>query len=675
MKSMTHPETREVAALARQGRFAEACAIGTRTLTQRDDPVLHALVGALHLQLGQFSEAALHLETALAAKPDDNTVRANLVDALVGAGRETDALAFCGEIHAVSDKSSRLHRLRAHLTQGTGDLVAAIGSYSKIVAAEPNDWVSLNNLGNALSAVGRFEEATQVLARAAWLVPDSPPIQLNYANALLDAGRLEESEAQLKAAAAAFPQDPNPLTALYALYKRQGREDESIEALRGAVARDPDSAPLVSDLGQECAWRNMYEEAESSFERALSIDPNLSPSYVGLASVYERTNREAQLRPLQKRAVAVGTDEETQHFIQALILRRDGRFDEALTELDQVGEAVIAPRRFNLRGQLLERLGRSDAAFEAFAEMNRHWCEDPSQPLERAALYCDAVSHAEEMMTPDWVARWGDTRLPPLDRPTPAFLVGFPRSGTTLLDTMLMGHDNVQVLEEEPFLAEAEQELGGPDGLASATSSDLVTVRAAYLRKIADKVELRPNSLIIDKHPLHLNKLPIICRLFPDARIILALRHPCDVLLSCFITNFRLNNAMVSFLDLGSAARLYDLTFRFFEKANAVLQPPVHTVVYERMVEDPRRELESLIVFLGLEWRDELLDHRSTAIARGPVKTASYSQVTEPIYRRAAGRWMRYRRHLEPIFPVLRPWVEKFGYSLDEQATDMKPDR
>ena len=659
---------REVAALARQGRFAEACAIGTRTLAYRVDPILHALVGALHLRLGQFSEAVPHLENALATKPDDNTVRANLVDALVGADRQTDALAFCGEVHAASDKSNRLRRLRAHLTQATGDMIAAINSYSEIVAAEPNDWVSLNNLGNALSAVGRFNEATQFLARAARLAPDSPPIQLNYANALLDAGRLEESEAQLKAAASAFPQDSNPLTDLYSLYKRQGREDESIEALRGAVARDPDSAPLASDLGQECAWRNFYDEAESSFERALSIDPTLSPSYVGLASVYERTNREAQLRPLQKRAVAVGTDEQTQHFIQALILKRDGKFDEALVELDQVGDAVIAPRRCNLRGQLLERLGRSDEAFEAFAEMNRHWCEDQSQPSERAALYCDEVSRAEEMMTSDWVASWSDTWLPPLDRPTPAFLVGFPRSGTTLLDTMLMGHNNVQVLEEEPFLAEAEQELGGVDGLASATSFDLVAVRAAYLRKIADKIELRPDSLIIDKHPLHLNKLPINRRLFPDARIILALRHPCDVLLSCFITNFRLNNAMVNFLDLGSAARLYDLTFRFFEKATAVLQPPVHKVVYERMVEDPRRELESLMDFLGLEWRDELLDHRSTAIARGPVKTASYSQVTEPIYRRAAGRWTRYRRHLEPIFPVLRPWVEKFGYSLDEKA-------
>ncbi|WP_293943818.1 tetratricopeptide repeat-containing sulfotransferase family protein [Sphingomonas sp.] len=668
MNVATDSALREAAGLARQGRFAEACAIGARALGQHDDPVLHALVGALHLQLGQFADAVPHLEPAIAAQPGDNIVRGNLVEALIRVGREREALDHCDEAHAAVDPSLRLRRLRAHLTQAAGDMLAAVDSYSRIIATDPGDWASLNNLGNALSSLGRFEEATEVLARAARLVPDSPPIQLNYANALLDAGRFDECEAQLRAAAAAFPHDPYPLTDLFAFYKRLGHEEESIQALRAAVALDPGSAPLASDLGQECAWRNLYDEAEASFERALTIDPTLSPSYVGLASVYERTNRESQLQPLQQRAVAAGADAETGHFIHALILKRANKFEEALAELDQVGEAVIAARRFNLRGQLLERLGRSEEAFEAFAEMNRQWAEDPSQPRERAALYRDEVAHAEQLMTPAWVASWSKPVLPALDRPTPAFLVGFPRSGTTLLDTLLMGHGDMQVLEEEPFLGEAERDLGGPDALASLTADEIGAARDRYFEKIAGLIDLRPDSLIIDKHPLHLNKVPVIRRLFPDAKIILALRHPCDVLLSCFITNFRLNNAMVNFLDLDDAARLYDLTFRFFDRATAVLHPPVHTVVYERMVEDPRRELEPLVAFLGLEWRDALLNHRSTAIARGPVSTASYAQVTEPIYRRAAGRWTRYRRHLKPIFPVIRPWVEKFGYSLDEEA-------
>ena len=170
--------------------------------------------------------------------------------------------------------------------------------------------------------------------------------------------------------------------------------------------------------------------------------------------------------------------------------------------------------------------------------------------------------------------------------------------------------------------------------------------------------------MLIDKSPLFLTKAVLIQRLFPNARFILALRHPCDVLLSCFMSNFRLNNAMSNFLRLEDAAEFYDLTFQHWERARALFPLNVHTIVYERLVEDVEAEVRPLFDFLGLDWRDEALDHRATAKARGLITTASYSQVVEPIYKRAAGRWEGYRHHLEPILPVLRPWVEKFGYSL-----------
>jgi hypothetical protein len=94
------------------------------------------------------------------------------------------------------------------------------------------------------------------------------------------------------------------------------------------------------------------------------------------------------------------------------------------------------------------------------------------------------------------------------------------------------------------------------------------------------------------------------------------------------------------------------------------LNPAVHTVVYENIVADRDRELRPLIDFLGLEWDERVLDHESTAKARGHIKTASYAQVVEPIYKRSAGRWQNYRKHLEPVLPVLEPWATKFGYSL-----------
>ncbi|MEO7366105.1 MAG: sulfotransferase, partial [Sphingomicrobium sp.] len=288
---------------------------------------------------------------------------------------------------------------------------------------------------------------------------------------------------------------------------------------------------------------------------------------------------------------------------------------------------------------------------------------DPTRPRERAQDFRESIRVRHQAMTDAWRERWREEASAD-GRPAPTFLVGFPRSGTTLLDTMLMGHPKIEVLEEEPTLNAAEALLPNTSELPTLDDELIRRARDAYFRTAASLVPMNSGNLLIDKNPLSMNLLPIIRRLFPVARLILAIRHPCDVVLSCFMANFKLNAGMSSFLGLDTAAELYDLSFRQFERAQELFQLPMHTVIYENVVADRERELRSLFEFLGLDWSDEVLDHQSTAHGRGRIKTASYAQVVEPIYTRSAGRWRHYRKHLEPIFPVLQPWIDKFGYDL-----------
>ena len=227
-----------------------------------------------------------------------------------------------------------------------------------------------------------------------------------------------------------------------------------------------------------------------------------------------------------------------------------------------------------------------------------------------------------------------------------------------------MGHPGVEVMEERPAIPLVDRSIGGFEALAGLSGADIHEARERYFAEAARHVPLAPGKLLVDKMPLFLNRVPIICRLFPEARFILALRHPADVLLSCFVSNFRLNQAMSNFLRLDTAAELYDLSFGYWTEATTLLELPVHSVRYEDMVENPEAQLRPLIDWLGLPWNDALLDHRKTAAERGLITTASYAQVHEPIYRRSSGRWTRYARQLEPVFPVLRPWAERFGYEL-----------
>jgi hypothetical protein len=312
---------------------------------------------------------------------------------------------------------------------------------------------------------------------------------------------------------------------------------------------------------------------------------------------------------------------------------------------------------------MLEKLGDFDGAFAAFERMNQIQSEDSTRPLERAADLRSQLQTQLGRTTSKWVMSWN---APPIDpaRRSPVFLVGFPRSGTTLLDTILMGHPRVAVMEERPAVGRLKAEIGGFDRIGELDQRGVREAQERYFELAGEYVDLANGIVLVDKSPLLLNEAAFIHRLFPNAQFLLALRHPADVLISCYVSNFNLNDSMVNFLRLDTAAEFYDLTFRSWENARKLLPLHVHTVVYEQMVQDPRNILRPVIEALGLSWHEGMLDHTKTAAERGVITTASYAQVTQPIYTRSVGRWKRYRKHLEPVLPVLAPWIEKFGYTI-----------
>lgn len=673
------PSLQAIADIARRGRLDEAAMMAARAMAAAPrDPVLAALAGAIEAMRGQPARAIPYLEIAHHARPDDSTVRVNLAESLYRSGQGDRARAIATLAAARNDRSGRLARLGGGLALEAGDNEAAIPFYRLVVAGAANDWSAWNNLGNALEAVGEPGEAIAALRRALDLAPDSAPIRVNLGNVLVAAGKLDEAQEELNRARTLLPNDPQPLISLHALHRARGDEDSAFDALLHAARLAPTDALINHDLGAEASRLARFAQAEVAFRQALSIDPTMGPAYAGLAAVLERLNREDEIAELAETAAQAGADAQSLAFITALHLKRAGDNAGALAALDQVGDSMASERTLNLRGLLLDRLGRHDEAFAAFAEMNRLWQDDPTNPRARAQAYREGIVAATASLSPEWLAGWS-APPPPSPRRSPIFLVGFPRSGTTLLDTLLMSDPTVRVLEEEPFIAQAEAELGGVAGLASASAEAIVAARDAYFDRVDALIDATGSAgielQIIDKQPMHLNKVAIIRRLFPDARFVLSLRHPCDVLLSCFLTHFRTNSAMANFLDLEDAAALYELSFAHWEKARLLFDLPVATVVYEHLVEDPERVLRPLFAWAGLRFPEGVLDHTRAARERGLVTSASYAQVTEPLYRRAAGRWHAYAGHMAPVLESLRPWVERFGYGLADGRLPPWPDK
>lgn len=604
----------------RRGDLAGArAAIEAALAATPDEPALLDFAGLVAAQAGDAAGAIPHFRRALALAPDSMTTRINLATALVAAGALDEAGALC----AAGGGDPKLLRLGAYVHQQQGRLDAAAAAYEAVLAALPGDFESWNNLGNTLAALGDGDGAAAAVRRAIALRPDLVEMVINLANIL---GQAE-------------------------------RPDERLAVLREAARVSPDHAGLQVELGLAEAAAQDFAAAERAYRAALRIEGGLVAATVELGLLLETQNRLDDLEAL----IAAAPASAERGFLEAWHLRRRGRFAEALP-LAEAAPASISPlRRAQLLGELYDRLGDPGRAFAAFAGMNR--AARAALPPRDGPDYRAELGARAALLTPARIAAWAPVEVAPVP-PAPVFILGFPRSGTTLIDTLLMNLPDLHVLEELPVVDALEAAAGGDERLAVLTSAEAQALRALYFETQERLAPGGAGRIIVDKFPLHMARLPLIHRVFPDAKIVFAARHPCDAVLSCFMANFQLNRAMVSFTDLDEAARLYDAAFEVWTRASALLPVQVHTVRYERMVEDLEGEMRGLLDFLGLAWDAGVLDNRGAAGRRDYIRTASYAQVAEPIYGRAAGRWERYRAELAPVLPILAPWAERLGYSL-----------
>jgi tetratricopeptide (TPR) repeat protein len=582
----------------------------------------------LHARQLDLGRAAEHLGVAVELTPHDPLPRLELIRTLIGADRLEEAEREIGAAAMTGPAAHELRRLRAMLHRRRGDHVEAVDLFAAITAANPADFESFENLGLCLLALDRPAAAADALARALALRPAQLGIRTRLAEARVAAGDGEAMLAATREEAARNPADAHlPLT-IARLEDLLGRPQAAEVALRDALAIEPDNAEALS----------------------------------AIAELLERDNKLDELGDVLDRIEAAGAPPPPVIMLRARWLGRKGRYEEARQCILSSPESVVPGTRAQLYGQFSDRLGDTDSAFAAYAEMNRIDAMDTIDAGRAAKEHRDIVAGLAAITTPGWYAGWTKARPSP-GRRAPAFIFGFPRSGTTLLDTVLMGHPGVCVLEEELMLQKTWIQMGSASSLADLDQAGIDALRDRYF---AEADALAPDAgdrLIVDKLPLGAINTALVHRIFPDARIVFVARHPCDVVLSCFMTRFAARG-MTNFLDLEDTARFYAQVVGYWHQARAVFPLAVHDLRYERMIEDVEGTMRPLAAFLGLEWDPRLLDHVATAKSRSYIATPSYAQVAEPIYTRARGRWERYRTHMEPVLPILAPLAERMDYAI-----------
>lgn len=587
-----------------------------------DDAALPATAGLLACQDRDPAEGVTLLRRALLLDPTDRTSRGNLVTALIELGALDQADA---EANGLDRSNPRYLRTLAYLAAEHGRHEEAVELYGDWLRLQPGDAHGWNNLGNSLVALRRFDEAVQAFERAVQIAPTEAGPHVNGAKALTEARRDDHRLSWTRRAASLLPTN----------------YDAAVQhGLAEATKKDPFRAVEV-------------------LARAVDLDPTRSDAYVELGLLYENLNRIDDLERLVARAHHHGVASSHVALIAAWLHRRQGRLEEAAAQAALIGDDIAPMRRHHIRADIAERLGRTEQAFLEFTLMNE------------AAVALDHAQASDHLTYLERVRQEGNgglakevrSRATASERSpaAPVFIMGFPRSGTTLLDTLLMNDPHFHVLEELPIVGTVEAEARAADGIEQADPDQLRRRYFALLQEVAPNVRA---ATIVDKFPLHMARVPLLHRMFADARMIFVERHPFDVVLSGFMANFQLNLAMRHLTSLDEAAALYDAAMTSFTNAAANLPLAVHRVRYERLVAEPDVELRALMTFLDVPWNPDVLNNQASASRRGHIATASYSQVTEPIYHRAVGRWRRYASFYGDAAKLLAPWCEALGYEV-----------
>ena len=584
---------------------------------------------------------------------------ADLGDATVGALRACGVGRAGLEARArAGDELAFVELAEQRAAAGDGD--GAVAVLSELIEAQPGSAEGWAALARLFATAGLDEDALGCWQQA--VAAEGRPDHLVSLGTLLQQGG--DAGAAAGCYVRALRSDPDLVAAhhnLAALYVASGRLEGAADHYRQVVQRDPGHVRAWGNLGVVLRRLDRNDEARDALEQAVLRDASYARGWANLASAREAANDVAGGREAVQRALALAPDDPLARLTAARLDRRQGAFADASTALEAlVTESLpldLASKARVELGFVRDRLGDAAGAFAAFEAGQRGLAQLPEARAVARAAYPRLLARVEagaEALCAREVEADGE--------PAPVFVVGFPRSGTTLCEQIIAAHPAFATSDELPLLERALARVAGdagqayPEGLAGASVEQIASWRAAY-RASQPPVGGR----FVDKFPLNLVHLPAIRLLFPDAAVVLVLRDPRDVVLSNFMQDFVPNEAMIHSTSLAGAAALYDRVMGLW-RAWAPRFPDVHVLRYEDLVDDLEGEARRLLGFLGVPWDPLVLDYHRQAAGRR-ISTPSHQDVTKPIFRRSSGRWRRYEAQMAPVLPLLAPHVQALGYA------------
>ncbi|MGH6877205.1 MAG: sulfotransferase [Rhizomicrobium sp.] len=469
------------------------------------------------------------------------------------------------------------------------------------------------------------------------------------------------------------PQDPLFLSAAGECLMKLGLWKAACSAFDSAIAKAPHLVQAHYRRGLALQMSGERQPAFAAHMRAVELEPDHAGALGSLALISLSNQNPQKFEYYADRALAQDASQPTAQIALSMAYANagaTGAAEERVREILRIRRFGDDPRASDVLRELgdkFDHAGNVALAFTVYTEVNRRRREIHSRRFAKIRLsrHVARLTNYFENAVP-----WTMSSIPAPEKDGPighAFVLGFARSGTTLLETVLASNAQVVALDEKDcFPGEATQLLEGAAGLESLSTlgeDDLARMRRAYWEKVREHGRSVAGKLFVDKWPFNSRRLPLIARLFPAARVLFMVRDPRDIVLSCFRRSFTVNTDTFEFLDLEDCACFYAAVMELAESSGRCLPLHLHRLRYEDMIAEFDATLRVVCDFIGIRWDERMRDFGGAADGTLDINAQSGIQVRKGLYAGASGQWRRYREQLAPILPILQPWIERFEYS------------
>jgi len=556
-----------------------------------------------------------------------------------------------------------------------GDYRTLAGRIRQLLESYPDELILHSLLGASLFELGEYDAATGSYRKALAIRPDFAKAHNSLGVVYL---RMEQLEDALSCFRAAVHHQPRFAPAYYNIgivceHLRQLRT--AAENYQKTIELQPQHFAAYTSLGSVLWELGEYDRVVACYRKALAIRHDYLPAFRNLLNFLEQSNRHAELKNTLVQARKALGDHPVVRLYEGIVadIRGDPAAARSILEdlripVEDIPGMHDERQRLARLVRICDRLDDTAATIRYAERANRLSGKLTGHKKISGQTFLEYIRYRREYFTEENITRWCRIEQTAGSPAGPVFIIGFPRSGTTLLDTILRSHPAIRIAEEAPAIPAVIDRLSSRSdnhlqSLAGMSASELEALRHDYFRILLPRVRKDGTApLVIDRFALNIIYAGEIHRLFPQARFILVLRHPADCVFSCFMQSFYENPANANFFTLEDTAFLYDRVFDLWEQYRNLLPLDVMEFRYEDLIGDLEGACRPVLDFLDLPWHEALLQYRDTARDRKIIRTASYNQVTQPLYTDARGRWERYREYLQPVLPVLEPWIKKFGY-------------